>query len=84
MREQRKQLIGRVTSNKMDKSVVVEVTRVTRHPLYGKVMRSHNRFMAHDEGNTCVIGDVVRIVEARPMSRHKRWAVEAILEHSEA
>ncbi|MCA9868860.1 MAG: 30S ribosomal protein S17 [Caldilineae bacterium] len=84
MREQRKQLIGRVTSNKMDKSVVVEVTRVSRHPLYGKVVRNHNRFMAHDEGNTCAIGDVVRIVEARPMSRRKRWAVEAILEHSEA
>lgn len=84
MREQRKQLVGRVTSNKMDKSVVVEVTRVTRHPLYGKVMRNHSRFMAHDENNTCAIGDVVRIVEARPMSARKRWAVEAILEHTEA
>ena len=84
MREQRKQLIGRVTSNKMDKCVVVEVTRVTRHPLYGKVMRSHNRFMAHDENNACAIGDVVRIIEARPMSARKRWAVESILEHTEA
>lgn len=84
MREQRKQLVGRVTSNKMDKSVVVEVTRVSRHSLYGKVMRSHNRFMAHDEANACAIGDLVRIIEARPMSRRKRWAVDAILEHSAA
>lgn len=84
MREQRKQLVGRVTSNKMDKSVVVEVTRVSRHPLYGKVMRRHNRFMAHDEANACAIGDLVRIVEARPMSRRKRWAVDAILEHTAA
>lgn len=84
MREQRKQLIGRVTSNKMDKSVVVEVTSVNRHPLYGKIIRSHRRFMAHDEGNTCAIGDVVRIIESRPMSARKRWAVESILEHTEA
>lgn len=84
MSEQRKALIGRVTSNKMEKSVVVEVTRVTRHPLYGKIVRSHRRFMAHDEGNACAIGDVVRIVEARPMSRRKRWTVESILEHSAA
>ncbi len=84
MREQRKALIGRVTSNKMEKSVVVEVTRVTRHPLYGKIVRSHRRFMAHDEGNTCAVGDVVRIVESRPMSRRKRWTVDSILEHGAA
>jgi small subunit ribosomal protein S17 len=84
MKEQRKQLVGRVTSNKMDKSIVVEVTRVTRHPLYGKVVRNHRRFMAHDEGNACAIGDVVRIVEARPMSRRKRWVLDSILEHNEA
>jgi small subunit ribosomal protein S17 len=80
MREQRKQLVGRVTSNKMQKSVVVEVEQVTRHPVYGKVIRSHRRFMAHDEKNECGIGDVVRIVESRPLSSRKRWVVEAILE----
>lgn len=80
MREQRKQLVGRVTSNKMQKSVVVEVERVSRHPVYGKVIRSHRRFMAHDENNQCNIGDVVRIVESRPLSSRKRWVVEAILE----
>lgn len=84
MREQRKVLVGRVTSDKMDKSVVVETQRITRHPIYGKVMRSHRKFMAHDESNQCTVGDVVRIVEARPMSRRKRWVVDAILEHAEA
>ena len=84
MREQRKVLVGRVTSDKMDKSVVVETQRVIRHPIYGKVIRSHRKFMAHDESNQCAIGDTVRIIEARPMSRHKRWVVDAILEHAEA
>ena len=68
MREQRKQMVGKVTSNKMEKSVVVEVERVSRHPMYGKVIRSHSRFMAHDEKNECGIGDVVRIIESRPLS----------------
>jgi small subunit ribosomal protein S17 len=84
MREQRKVLVGRVTSDKMEKSVIVETTRVSRHPIYGKVIRSHRKFMAHDESNQCAIGDMVRIVEARPMSRRKRWVVDAILEHVEA
>ncbi len=84
MREQRKVLVGRVTSDKMDKSVVVETQRVSRHPIYGKVIRNHRKFMAHDETNQCSVGDVVRIVEARPMSRRKRWVVVAILEHAEA
>ena len=84
MRKQRKQLVGRVASNKMEKSVVVEVQRVTRHPIYHKVVRSHHRFMAHDEKNECGIGDMVRIVEARPMSRRKRWVVEEILERGNA
>jgi small subunit ribosomal protein S17 len=84
MREQRKVLVGRVTSDKMDKSVIVETQRVTRHPIYGKVIRSHRKFMAHDESNQCAVGDMVRIVEARPMSRRKRWVVDTILEHAEA
>jgi small subunit ribosomal protein S17 len=83
MREQRKVLTGRVTSDKMDKTVVVEVQRVTRHPVYGKVIRRHRRFMAHDEQNTCRIGDTVRILESRPMSRHKRWVVDAIVQRGE-
>jgi small subunit ribosomal protein S17 len=84
MREQRKVLVGRVTSDKMDKTVVVETQRVSRHPIYGKVIRSHRKFMAHDESNQCTIGDVVRIAEARPTSRRKRWVVDAILEHAVA
>lgn len=82
MREQRKVLTGLVTSDKMEKTVVVEVSRVTRHPVYGKVIRRHKRLKAHDEHNKCRVGDTVRIIEARPMSRHKRWVVEAILERA--
>ena len=84
MREQRKVMVGRVTSDKMDKSVVVQTQRVSRHPIYGKVIRRHRKFMAHDENNQCTMGDMVRIVEARPTSRRKRWVVDAILEHVEA
>ena len=83
MREQRKVLTGRVTSDKMDKTVVVEVSRVTRHPIYTKVIRRHKRFMAHDERNECRLGDTVRIIESRPMSRHKRWTVDTILQRAE-
>lgn len=82
MRERRKTLVGVVTSDKMDKTVVVEVERMTRHPMYGKVIRRHRRFMAHDEQNQCRVGDTVRILESRPLSRHKRWVVDAILQRS--
>jgi small subunit ribosomal protein S17 len=82
MREQRKQLTGRVTSDKMEKTVVVEVEKVTQHPVYRKVVRSHKNYMAHDENNECAIGDTVRIVEARPMSRRKRWLVLEILDRA--
>jgi len=75
----RKTLTGRVVSNKMDKTVVVEVQRLRRHPLYGKVIRKNTRLMAHDDDNACQVGDVVRIIETRPLSRHKRWAVTEIL-----
>ncbi len=80
MREGRKHLIGIVTSDKMDKTVVVTVERRYRHPLYEKVVRAAKKYMAHDEENNCQIGDKVRIVECRPYSRRKRWAVEEILE----
>jgi small subunit ribosomal protein S17 len=75
----RRRLTGVVTSNKMQKTVVVEISRTFRHPLYGKVIRRSKRVMAHDELG-CQIGDQVQIVESRPLSRRKRWVVEAILQ----
>lgn len=79
MTNRRRRLTGMVISDKMQKTVVVRVDHSYRHPLYGKVVRTYKRYMAHDEYNTCVVGDTVVIVESRPLSRHKRWAVEAIL-----
>ena len=76
----RRRMTGVVTSDKMDKTVVVEVTRTFRHRLYKKVVHSRQRFMAHDELG-CKVGDHVRIVESRPISRNKTWVVEAILRH---
>ncbi len=83
MRERRKVLIGEVVSDKMDKTVVVRVDNMRRHPLYGKVIRVSKRFKAHDEDNRCHVGDVVRIVESRPLSREKRWVVTEILSRGE-
>lgn len=74
----RRRMTGVVTSNKMTKTVVVEITRVFRHPLYKKVVQLSKRVKAHDELG-CQIGDEVQIVETRPLSREKRWAVETIL-----
>ena len=76
----RRRMVGVVTSDKMQKTVVVEVSRTYRHRLYKKVVHSRRRFMAHDDLG-CKIGDTVQIVESRPLSRHKRWAVEMILRH---
>ena len=70
---------GFVVSDKMDKTVVVEVERTTRHPLYGKVLRRSTKFKAHDERNECRAGDEVRIMECRPLSRDKSWRVTEIL-----
>jgi small subunit ribosomal protein S17 len=83
MRERRKVLIGEVVSDKMQKTVVVRVDRVKRHPLYGKVIKVSKRFKAHDEENRCRVGDIVRIVESRPLSREKRWVVTEILSRGE-
>lgn len=83
MREQRKRLQGVVTSDKMDKTVIVKVTTVKRHPMYGKVLRLDRKFKAHDEKNECRIGDRVEIIESQPISREKRWAVVSILERAE-
>jgi len=78
----RRRIKGFVTSNKMDKSVIVEITRTYRHRLYKKIVHSRRRVMAHDELG-CQIGDQVCIVESRPISRHKRWVVEEILRRVE-
>jgi small subunit ribosomal protein S17 len=78
----RTQKVGRVVSNKMDKTVVVAVDFVRRHRLYHKRITRTSKFMAHDERNECKIGDVVRIEETRPMSRHKNWIVREVLEHN--
>jgi len=80
MKERKKTLVGRVLSNRMTKTVVVVVESQRRHKLYGKVMTVRAKFMAHDEENRCQIGDLVRIVEARPLSHAKRWVVTEILE----
>ena len=72
-------MVGAVVSNKMDKTVVVIVERLGRHPLYKKVIKSRKKFKAHDADNACQIGDVVRIVESRPLSREKHWVVEEIV-----
>lgn len=82
MREQRKRLTGVVTSDKMDKTVVVAVTTTKRHPLYGKVLKLIKKFKAHNENNDAKVGDTVQIIESRPISRHKRWSVVAITERA--
>ena len=78
----RRRLDGVVTSDKMTKTVVVEISRTYRHPLYEKVVHSRKRVKAHDELGSRV-GDVVRIVESRPISKQKRWVVESILRRNE-
>lgn len=75
---------GRVVSDKMDKTVTVLVERSVTHPLYGKVVRRSNKFHAHDENNECREGDLVTIVESRPLSRTKTWSVSKIVEKARA
>lgn len=72
-------LQGRVTSNKAEKTIVVAVERQVMHPLYKKYFKSTKKFMAHDQENTCKIGDVVKIKECRPLSACKRWALDSIV-----
>jgi len=79
MTGRRKSMVGRVVSNKMDKTVVVVVERLARHPVYKKVVKLRKRFKAHDADNVCQMGDVVRIVESRPLSKEKCWVVEEIV-----
>ena len=73
-------LVGTVVSNKNDKTVVVRVETLMKHPLLKKFIRRHKKFMAHDPNNECSIGDTVRIIEYRPLSRQKRWHLVSILE----
>lgn len=82
IRKTRKERTGLVVSNKMEKSVVVEVLRRVRHPKYGKFVKRTSRFMAHDEKNECNIGDTVRIMETRPLSKNKCWRLVEILERA--
>lgn len=76
----RKQFIGTVVSDKMDKTVTVLVETLVKHPLYGKYVKRRKKYMAHDENNECKIGDKVLIEETRPLSRRKRWRIRKILE----
>lgn len=84
MRERRKRLVGRVVSDRMQKTVVVVVERTHSHPRFGKVVKVRKKFYAHDQEEVCREGDLVRIVESRPLSRLKRWTVAEILERAEA
>ncbi len=83
VKSNKRRLEGVVVSNKGDKTIVVSVERRFLHPRYRKTVRSHKKYMAHDETNACNIGDQVRIVEAAPISRRKRWMMEAILTRAE-
>ncbi len=84
MTNKRRRLVGRVISNKMDKTVVVAIENRKLHPIYKKVVKTTKKIMAHDESNAIVEGALVRVVESKPLSRHKRWAVEAVIESTGA
>ena len=73
---------GVVVSSKADKTVVVKVERKFQHPIYSRTVKASKKYMAHDENNACQVGDVVKIVESRPLSRHKRWRVASIVQKS--
>ncbi|HPQ08225.1 MAG TPA: 30S ribosomal protein S17 [Bacteroidia bacterium] len=79
-RKARKTRIGVVTSNKMDKTIVVSITRKVKHPIYGKFVNKTTKFYAHDEKKQCGIGDTVKIMETRPLSKLKRWRLVEIIE----
>ena len=79
-RNLRKEKVGRVVSDKMDKSITVVVGQRVKHPVYGKFVQKSKKFMAHDELNQCGIGDTVKIVETRPLSKNKRWRLVEIVE----
>lgn len=82
-RGRRKVRVGTVVSDRMDKTVVVAVERIMRHPLYGKTVKRTKKFHAHDENNECHVGDVVEIMETRPLSRTKRWRVARVIQKAQ-
>jgi len=82
VRKLRKEKVGLVVSNKMNKSIVVEVERKIKHPKYGKFVKKTSTFMAHDEKNDCNIGDSVKIMEIRPLSKNKCWRLVGIIERA--
>lgn len=77
-----KSMVGKVISDKMDKTVVVSVERTVKHPVYGKYIRRTSKFFVHDPENSCKAGDRIRIAETRPISRHKRWQIVEVLDQS--
>lgn len=79
-RNYRKTRVGEVVSDKMDKTIVVEIRDRVKHPLYGKVIKNTYKLKAHDENNTCGIGDKVKVMETRPLSKDKRWRLVEIVE----
>lgn len=79
-RKLRKERIGQVVSNKMEKSITVAVQRKEKHPIYGKFVNKTTKFTAHDDKNECGIGDTVKIMETRPLSKNKRWRLVEIIE----
>ena len=81
-RRNKKKVIGIVTSDKMDKTVVVKTDDLVKHPVYKKYLKRSRKYKAHDESNSCVVGDKVLITETRPLSRDKRWRVTQVLEKS--
>lgn len=81
-RNLRKERVGLVTSNKMDKTIVISETKKQRHPFYGKFVAKTKKYTAHDEKNECNEGDLVRIMETRPLSKNKRWRLVEILERA--
>ncbi|MDR2085523.1 MAG: 30S ribosomal protein S17 [Bacteroidales bacterium] len=81
-RKLRKERIGLVVSNKMDKSIVVRIDRRVKHPMYGKFVKKSTKLMAHDENNECNIGDTVKIMETRPLSKNKCWRLVNIIERA--
>ena len=82
-RGNRKLRTGTVTSDRMDKTVAVEIVRTYQHPLYKKIVRSSTKILAHDEENACRVGDLVQVVEVRPLSRRKRWKVRQVVSKTE-
>ena len=81
-RNLRKERVGLVTSNKMDKSITIAVERKVKHAMYGKFLKTTSKFMAHDEKNDCNIGDTVKIMETKPMSKNKCWRLVEIIERA--